>query len=434
MTTSTNTEKILSLEQQIAFDKYIQKENIFITGSGGSGKSALIKIIYEDAIRRGKKISVTALTGCAAVLLNCKAKTIHSWAGIGLGTDSLESLATKISNNRFKKKTWREIDILVIDEISMMSVLIFELLDQLGKELRRNRLPFGGIQIIMSGDFYQLPPVPSTNFCFESEFWPATFKPDSHIQLIHIFRQTDMTFVSLLNQIREGKIKRKTVELLERHVGRKVPEDSLIQPTKIYPLRSQVDQVNILEMTKLTGKIYDYKLKKPLVQKEEHEHELKYMEQSLLCDTTIRLRIGAQIMCIVNIELEGITLCNGSLGIFTGINEVTGLPRVRFNGVSFDITMPYHAWTSEKYPDVSISQIPIILAWAITIHKSQGASLEMAEIDIGENIFECGQTYVALSRVKSLEGLYLKSFDVSKICINRKVKLFYDSIIYDRIS
>ena len=149
----------LSKEQQIAFDKYVQGKNIFITGPGGSGKSALIKKIWAHALSRFKNIHVSALTGCAAVLLNCKATTLHSWAGIGLGNGSVESNIQKITKNRFKKKIWKETDILIVDEVSMLSLKLFNLLNQIAQSVRKNKKPFGGIQVIFSGDFYQLPPV-----------------------------------------------------------------------------------------------------------------------------------------------------------------------------------------------------------------------------------------------------------------------------------
>ena len=179
-----------SVEQINAFTAYTQGSNIFITGPGGTGKTALIKYIHKDAIRKGFNIQVCALTGCAAVLLECKAKTLHSWAGIGLGTSSLDQLITKIMKNRYAKDNWKNTDILVVDEVSMMSQKLFELLDAIGKTVRKNSRPFGGIQLIFSGDFYQLPPVGNKNepdtmkFCFESEFWNETFKKDNHILMM----------------------------------------------------------------------------------------------------------------------------------------------------------------------------------------------------------------------------------------------------------
>ena len=166
-----------SKEQQLAFDKYIKGDNIFITGPGGSGKSALIRLINDDGYKKFKNIHVTALTGCAAVLLNCKAKTLHSWAGIGLGNGTLEQLVTKIKKNKFTKALWRNTDILVVDEVSMLSLKLFNVLNAIGKAVRNNQKPFGGIQLVFSGDFFQLPPVgdhlePDTQqFCFESEDW-----------------------------------------------------------------------------------------------------------------------------------------------------------------------------------------------------------------------------------------------------------------------
>ena len=202
----------LSSEQQIAFDKFQQGKNLFITGPGGSGKSALVKLFYGTE----PNIQITALTGCAAILLGCQAKTIHSWAGIGLGTDSIENIILKIKRNPHKRSQWRDIKTLVIDEISMMSQKLFELINEIGKHFKKNTRPFGGIQIIALGDFYQLPPVSKdeeVSFCFESPVWRETFSLDCHIKLIHIFRQSDETYATILNQIREGKIKKKSYNI-----------------------------------------------------------------------------------------------------------------------------------------------------------------------------------------------------------------------------
>ena len=142
-----------SKEQEIAYNKYIEGKNIFITGPGGTGKTALIRCIQQDAYKKGIAIQVCALTGCAAVLLECKAKTIHSWAGIGLGNGSIEQIVQKVMKNKFSKTNWKATNILIIDEVSMMSLKLFEMLDAIGKAVRKNPKPFGGIQLIFSGDF-----------------------------------------------------------------------------------------------------------------------------------------------------------------------------------------------------------------------------------------------------------------------------------------
>jgi len=435
-----------SNEQKIAFNKYIQRENIFITGPGGTGKSTLIKEIQLDATKRGFNIQVCALTGCAAVLLQCKAKTIHSWSGIGLGNGPIYSTMKKVSGNRYKKKIWKEIDILIIDEVSMMSQKLFELLDSIGKEIRKNNKPFGGIQVIFLGDFYQLPPVgdkddpDTTRYCFESILWNRTFEMENIVQLKKIFRQTDETYTKILNQLREGRIKQSSNKILLGLVGKKINADTVILPTKLFPTRNKVDAINNYEMDKLGTEEVEYKLKymrsipftennfpSVSVTPEKIENELSSIHSNLICNDTVKLKIGAQVMCIVNIEVpDGEMICNGSQGIIIKFSS-SKLPVVKFtNGIEME--MKYHTWQSEIIPGIGVTQIPLILAWALTIHKSQGATMDTAEIDVGSGIFECGQTYVALSRVKSLEGLYLSSFDPNKILINKKVRKFYDEL------
>lgn len=323
----------------------------------------------------------------------------------------------------------------------MLSLKLFDMLNTIGKSIRGNQKPFGGIQLIFSGDFYQLPPVgdkdePDTQrFCFESDDWNSVFHRDNQIELKKIFRQTNEIYSTILNQIREGKIKRKSNDLLLQYVGREVASNLVAEPTKLFPTKNKVEQINISKMSTLHGQEKEFKIRyiKDLeMTKAEKEIrrqfddrdiqiELDFLSGNLMCEKEMKLKIGAQVMCIINIksELGDILICNGSQGIITNFCEVSGYPRVKYNN-GIEMIMTKHIWPSEKIPGIGVSQIPLILSWALTIHKSQGATLDAAEIDVGSGIFECGQTYVALSRVKSLEGLYLTSFDAKRIRIHKK--------------
>lgn len=437
-------------EQQEAFNKYVEGKNVFITGPGGTGKSEIIREIYRHATAHHKKICVTALTGCAAVLLQCSATTLHSWSGIGNANGLEEDIVKKVATSKYKKKNWLETDILIVDEVSMMSLKLFNLLNRIGQRTRkRPSEPFGGIQVIFSGDFFQLPPVgnnddPETSkFCFESAHWDQVFP--HQITLKKIFRQQDPIYATILNQIRQGCLKRSGYETLLKYVGRPLPGNG-IAPTKLFPTRSKVDYVNNTEMEKLGGAENVYKLTKiynkatkqtqtspptstPTSRQikvnnqyftlSDVEREAEYLAKNLPCDQELSLKIGSQVMCVVN--MQDTCLCNGSQGVVTGFNS-SGMPIVKFHGLAQEITVTPYIWQSETIPSVGVSQIPLILAWALTIHKAQGKTLDFAEIDVGNNVFECGQSYVALSRVKSLDGLYLTSFNYQKILTNKKVK------------
>lgn len=462
--TQTQSQIELSEEQEQIINRCIRGDNMFVTGSGGCGKSLIIRIIknifmpsnnvgdirhilrrYEDV--EYKNIQVCALTGVAAILLQASAKTVHSFSGIGVVKATNEQICMKIKNSHFYRKNWRDVDILIIDEVSMMSQHMFELLDYIGKNIRRSSKPFGGIQVIFFGDMFQLGPVCKDpedklrkNFCFESDLWFETFPPKNHVELIKIFRQSDEGFKKILNQIREGKIRRNVNDFLLNYVNRDKTLN-IIQPTKLFPKRSQVDHINSFEMNKLEGEIYEYNISyvidlpmtdrqktiRDQVTAEQISNELNYLQSNLPCEKQIFLKLGAQVMCVVNLRVGDFNpVCNGSQGVIIGFDENDN-PIIRFSQ-GFEYTMSDYTWASENIPGVGVKQMPLILAWALTIHKSQGATMDAIEVDAGSGIFECGQTYVALSRVKSLEGLYLSAFDVSRIKVNRKVQEFYERI------
>ena len=460
-----SSEKItLSNEQQEIYDKYVSGKNIFITGPGGCGKTKIIQYILDDALERGKNVQLCAMTGCAAVLLERNAKTVHAWSGIGMANGTVEEIAEKVLKTSYKRKKWK-IDLLIIDEVSMMSVKLFHVLHEIGRWVHRKpQIPFGGIQVIFSGDFYQLPPVgndeeiETNQFCFESELWEQTF--DHQIELTKIFRQKDKEYVKILNQIRRGVLKRSTINTLEKYVNRKPEKDSMVIPTKLLPLRRSVEAINNKFMNEIksekkefiltheydipeTSEFYQNVSRKPnpdhMIQdinelemklksfsKEQKRKELELMETNLNCKSKLILKTGAQVMCIVNLDMDGEQqICNGSQGVI--IHFENNYPVVRFHNGAIRVMSP-HIWTSEKIPNIGVKQIPLILSWAITIHKSQGMTLDMGEIDIGNGIFECGQSYVALSRVKNLDGLYLTSFNPKKIRIKKKVSKFYKNL------
>lgn len=426
----------LSPEQQQAYDKFTNHENVFLTGPGGTGKSMLVRKMYSFCKEAGREVSVCALTGCAAVLLRCHAKTIHSWSGVARCQGENHKIIERVVDNKVKRQRWNDTQVLIIDEVSMMSKKMFEVLNNLARLVRKDGRPFGGMQVVFLGDFYQLPPVgdkdePDTSaFCFESDAWFELFPLENNIQLKKIFRQEDEKYAAALNQIREGRIKQSSYDLLMGQVGKNVPDDCPIRPTKLFPVRAGVDAINRQELSRIASpemnfsvcRLHEVVPTKKKYREQEIDYEFKYLETSFPGEAMLTLKKGAQVMCIINIEDMG--LYNGSQGRVVDFTAA-GIPLVKFTGIPFPLEVKPHTWVSEAVPHIGISQLPLVLCWALTIHKSQGATLDYAEVDVGSGVFESGQTYVALSRVKSIQGLFLKQFDYQRIYTSKKVKDFY---------
>lgn len=427
----------LSNEQQIIFEKYKNGENIFITGVGGTGKTHLIHIIANHAKENDKKFQVCAMTGCAAVLLNCSANTLHSWAGIGLARGNINEVVNRVIKSKFRRKNWNSIELLIIDEVSMLSEKLLIILDIIGKKIKKNMKPFGGIQIIFAGDFHQLPPIGdendpgSINFCFESEIWNLLFPIENQIQLKTIFRQKDPIYQKILQEIRNGRIHKSSINILKKYI--RIPDENMeIKPPILLSRRKDVDEINLKNLNNLKTNEKNFNLQdnieiedkyKNTFNNDEIQYELNYLKNNILAESKLTLKIGAQVMCIANIDIEGTNaIVNGSQGIIKDF--INNYPLVEFRNGETRI-IKEHIWKSEIIPNIGIKQIPLIYAWAITIHKAQGLTLETGMIDVGKNVFECGQTYVALSRLVSLDGLYLLAFDPYKIKLFNKVIEFY---------
>ena len=460
---STNTDLLdireLSVEQRAAYYKFIEGKNLFITGSGGTGKTRLIKHLLNHTQSVSKPTAVCAMTGCAAILLNCGARTLHSWSGIKLAKGDSSKIIANVLRNKKAVSTWRKTKVLILDEVSMLSRKIFELVEAIARQTRGSVAPFGGMQVIFTGDFFQLPPVgtdgePETEqFCFESPIWKTVFPPDNNLELKTMFRQRDPIYINILQQVRRGQLDEKGCQILLSHVNRPLDEEKLngCVPTKLFALRMKTDMINTQMFSKINEKEYVFEIiqkkdcrtiiesNKPLdiqsLQKSskltdtEIEYEMTALTNNMSSPKLLRLKKGAVVMCTVNLDMES-EICNGSQGVVIDIieshNNEYGIPCpvVKFtNGIIKKIAP--HFWQSEDYPTLAVGQIPLCLAWALTIHKIQGATLKMAEMDLGYSVFEYGQTYVALSRIQSLDGLYLSSFHPQKIKANPKVIEFY---------
>ena len=441
---------MFSEDQQYAFDQFKRGKNVFITGPGGTGKTHLIKSMVNYMTSCNMKYQVCALTGCAAVLLGNGTRTLHSWSGMGLANGDNSVIIQKITRNKKSLKNWKSANILIVDEVSMMSKKIFEIVESVARHLKNRHLPFGGMQVIFTGDFFQLPPVgnasdeDSQQFCFQSDRWNSVFTEENHIELTTIFRQqNDELYKRILNQIRVGELDEEGIKILTTCVGKSIPENTENVPTKIYAIRAKTDYINSNMYAKIkeAEHTYEYETKMNLTTYLENG---KIIEPNLLdvCRQTsfeilereatslmnasnrphiLRLKEGAKVMCLHNVDLDR-DICNGSQGVVTKF--VGNMPVVKFqNGV--EMVMETVWMQSEELPCVAVAQIPLCLAWAMTIHKMQGATLGSAEMDLGNSVFEYGQTYVALSRIKSLEGLYLSAFEPAKIRANPIVKAFY---------
>jgi ATP-dependent DNA helicase PIF1 len=440
----------LTEEQKAVLQYLLEGRNIFLTGGGGVGKSYLLSVIETEfpGLKRKSnnalkipRVQLCALTGCAALLLGQKAKTLHSWAGIGLGKGTIQELVTKIRRNQKAMRHWLCTDLLVIDEISMMTAELLDKLNAIGKKLRSNVNPFGGMQVLLVGDFYQLPPVykngEPTVFAFESAAWKEAIAVNMELTIIQ--RQKDVAFQTILKEARMGALSKQSCDIIRAREGLEWKQNKIL-PTLLFPRRSEVDMINEANLRALSGRRYTYdarlaydgKMPDRFSEKDEgFMKALQHFDANAAYATPLELILGAQVMLIANLD-PAVGLVNGSRGVVVGFCAATEMPMIEFiNGLRRPIGT--HSWPIEDYEFVSRTQIPLRLAWAYTTHKAQGATLDTALIDVGSGNFEFGQAYVALARARSLEGLYIYDFDPIAFKAHPNVKDFYQRIQWSPI-
>lgn len=472
----------LNKEQAAVLRAVKAGKNVFLTGAGGTGKSHTIRAITEWATAAGIRHAVTAMTGCAALLLNpavasttgggpslrvAHAKTLHSWAGVGLAREAAHELAAAVLKNKRAAARWLDTQLLIIDEISMMTPDFLEKLDLVARRVRRRPgVRFGGLQLVLAGDFCQLPPVQKAappapaasipifaaggagaaaasssssdddkspavaapKFVFEMPLW-AELVDECH-ELVQIQRQTDPVFQRLLNEARFGELSEESINLLTQRMGLPWQENE-IRPTLIFSRNVEVNSINEQNMALLDGERHIFAVQ--TVYKDGHvikpeglDIALNRFDTDAPYDAELTLCIGAQVMLLINKDQEA-GLVNGSRGVVTAFSD-GGLPIVQFKSGPV-LVDPAEWWLPDpEYAGIGRRQLPLRVAYAITIHKSQGATLDTALIDIGSRTFEFGQAYVALSRVRSLDGLYIWKLDPRKVRCHPAVKEFYERL------
>jgi len=400
------------VDQAKALDYLQAGANVLLTGPAGSGKTYVLNQFIQAAQKTGKKVAVTASTGIAATHLG--GTTIHSWSGIGiaerLSSYELDALAQK----EYLHKRFTSTDILVIDEISMFDGPRLDAVDVVLRTIRNNAAPFGGIQVVLSGDFFQLPPITRNNarvqFAFQSRVWEEM----SDLVVCYldlIYRQTDDPLLAILQDIRSGDLTDGTIEQLQSRLQDTVPADHT--PTRLYTHNVDVDVINAAELKKMTGASQVFKMTST-----GKKDSVTLLKKYCMAPAELTLKVGARVMCVKNNSKAGYV--NGTLGIVTGFDTGTVLIRTSDNT---HIEVNQESWTIEQDGKklASISQYPLRLAWAITVHKSQGMTLDEVEVDLSKS-FAPGMGYVALSRVRTLSGLYLRGMNQHALYVDPRIQ------------
>lgn len=403
-------------------------QSVFITGSAGTGKTVLLKQIIKILKKTyGKsRVFVTASTGIAACAIG--GQTVHSFAGIGIGHGDREMLLDRVLNDRKACVRWNKAQVLVIDEISLVEAVLFDNLEYIAKVVRGSDEVWGGIRLVVSGDFFQLPPIFKQHdtlgkeFAFEAECWDSSF--DIQVELTKIFRQSEDRLIKLLQGIRRGNSDPEDLQCLEQLCSVSEPDPSVV---RLYPRIDDVNRVNEERMKALS--------EEKVIYKASDEGEKLWRRQLALGLAPDRLVLckGARVMLIKNLNVWR-RLVNGATGTVTGFTEGgTGtiltpdnrLPVVKFDSGPERVIEPEKWYVMEGSSPVACrQQLPLVLAWAISIHKCQGMSLDHIHTDLSR-AFGFGMVYVALSRVRSLDGLHLSGFSPSKIKAHPKVLQFY---------
>ena len=378
-------------------------KNVYLTGAAGSGKTYALNEYITYLKNRGVRAGITASTGIAATHIG--GVTIHSWSGVGIKDNLDDRDIEHLVQKEYLYKRFEKTKVLVIDEVSMLSSRLFDSVERVCRAMKRSEEPFGGMQVVLSGDFFQLPPISreggETEFIHKSDSWK---KMDARVcYLDEQFRHSDSSLEKILNEMRSGKISPETRATLRKMRDEKSVKAKGAVPTRLYTHNVDVDAENERELDKLTGESRTYEMSSS-----GKAHIVEALKKGILAPDTLRLKKKAVVMFIKNSFDEGYV--NGTLGVVEDFDN-SGAPIVRtFSGRKIFVTPA--EWTVEEEGKIlaRVEQLPLRLAWAITVHKSQGMSLDAAEIDLSK-AFVSGQGYVALSRLRSLAGLSLRGFN-----------------------
>ena len=384
------------MDQELALAILLSGRSALLTGAAGTGKTHLLNTFIAQARKRGKKVSVTATTGLAATHLG--GNTIHSWSGIGVNDHLPNNFFERLSKTR--RDVISKTDVLIIDEISMLHDFRLDMIDKVLRTVRENDQPFGGIQLVMSGDFFQLPPVNRPNeqgggFVVYSDAWQE-LQP-AVLYLERQYRQNDEQLLEILTALRTGDVRRRHVEALLARTKIEPPDGDI---TELHTVNVDVDDINIQKLAELPGEERSYQQTTT-----GSKIYVENLQRSVLAPENLVIKLGALVMAVKNSPQK--LYANGSIGTVVDFEPLTEYPVVEFRD-GRRVTMVPDVWELRdgERKRASISQVPLRLAWAITVHKSQGMTLDAAKIDLRKAFVE-GMGYVALSRVRDLDNLYL---------------------------
>lgn len=401
------------MTQKEALDILKTGRNVFLTGQAGSGKTHVLREYIKHLKDLNASFGVTASTGIAAT--HMEGITIHSWSGMGIRDKLTRSDILEIADKSHVKKKIKDASVLILDEVSMLHHYRIDMIDAIVREVKSKDEPFGGMQVVFCGDFFQLPPVSRSGeresfFAYHSDSWKNLNPKVCYLSEQH--RQNDLEYLEILNSIRGANLSEEIKKTLMSRLGIK----SKFSPTRLYTHNIDVDKENNLELGNISGKVFEYEMRS-----KGNRNLVESLKKGCLAPETLRLKVGARVMFVKNNFEEGYV--NGTVGIV----EKCEYEEIQVRTVSGKlIDAKRESWVLEEDGKIKaeIEQFPLRLAWAITIHKSQGMSLDSAEIDLGK-AFEKGMGYVALSRIRTLDGLFLKGINEKALEVNTEV-LDYD--------
>lgn len=409
------------MKQSHALQLLLAGESVLLTGPAGSGKTHVLQRFIKAAKKAGKHVSVTATTGLAATHLG--GTTIHSWSGIGIADEVGPGFVDRLSKGR--REIIAKTDILIIDEISMLHDYRLDMVETICRLVRENDEPFGGIQVVMSGDFFQLPPINrgdsrAGGFVIHSNAWQALDPTICYLSEQH--RQDDATLLEILDAMRAGDVRRHHAEALIART--EVYPDDLQQLTELHTTNVDVDAINSAKLAELEGDEVSYEQSTT-----GSANYLETLQRSILAPSTLRLKQGALVMAVRNSNER--KYVNGSLGVVVGFEPHTDYPIIQFHN-GREIIMQPETWELRDGDKkrAGITQVPLRLAWAITVHKSQGMTLDAARMDL-RKAFVPGMGYVALSRVKNLDNLFLTGINQTALMVSEEARQI-DELLRDR--